>query len=37
MDFAYYTSVVRDFVAAYPNWAAAVVFALASSTRRSRI
>ncbi len=29
MDFAYYTSVVRDFVAAYPNWAAAVVFALA--------
>lgn len=29
MDIAYYTSVVRDFVAQYPNWAAAVVFILA--------
>jgi membrane protein DedA with SNARE-associated domain len=29
MDFAHYTNLVRDFVAAYPNWAAAVVFALA--------
>jgi membrane protein DedA with SNARE-associated domain len=29
MDFAYYTNLVKDFVAHYPNWAAAVVFALA--------
>ena len=29
MGFAYYTGLVRDFVAQYPNWAAAVVFALA--------
>ena len=29
MDFAHYTNLVRDFVAHYPNWAAAVVFALA--------
>jgi membrane protein DedA with SNARE-associated domain len=28
MDFAYYTNLVKDFVAHYPNWAAAVVFAL---------
>jgi membrane protein DedA with SNARE-associated domain len=29
MDFAHYTNLVRDFVAQYPNWSAAVVFALA--------
>jgi membrane protein DedA with SNARE-associated domain len=29
MDFAHYTAVVKDFVAQYPNWAAAVVFVLA--------
>jgi membrane protein DedA with SNARE-associated domain len=29
MGFAAYTNMVRDFVAAYPNWAAAVVFVLA--------
>lgn len=29
MDFAYYTTMVRDFVAHYPNSAAAVVFVLA--------
>lgn len=28
MDFAAFTNTVRDFVAAYPNWAAAVVFLL---------
>jgi membrane protein DedA with SNARE-associated domain len=28
MDFAAYTTMVRDFVAAHPNWAAAVVFLL---------
>lgn len=28
MDFAAYTTMVRDFVVAHPNWAAAVVFAL---------
>jgi membrane protein DedA with SNARE-associated domain len=29
MDLAHYTNLVRDFVAAYPNWAALVVFVLA--------
>ena len=29
MDFAHYTNLVKDFVATYPNWAAAVVFILA--------
>jgi len=29
MGLAYYTNLVRDFVAQHPNWAAAVVFALA--------
>jgi membrane protein DedA with SNARE-associated domain len=29
MGFAYYTGLVRDFVAQFPNWAAAVVFILA--------
>lgn len=29
MGFTYYTNLVRDFVAQYPNWAALVVFALA--------
>ena len=29
MGLAYYTNLVRDFVAQYPNWAAAVVFVLA--------
>jgi membrane protein DedA with SNARE-associated domain len=29
MDFAHYTALVKDFVAQYPNWAAAVVFILA--------
>jgi membrane protein DedA with SNARE-associated domain len=29
MDLAHYTNLVKDFVAHYPNWAAAVVFVLA--------
>ena len=29
MDFAHYTNLVKEFVANYPNWAAAVVFILA--------
>jgi membrane protein DedA with SNARE-associated domain len=35
MGFAAYTNMVRDFVAAYPNWAAAVVFVLAFGESRA--